>query len=212
MPPQQVPYSAPYTDPTVSERQVGGQKEMSLREPGLRPTEINGTRISSSDSLDVPSAARGADVGRRAQPIKAPPDVEGWKKFRRTCDELLAELKRVDDYFEDDVVSEAGSGVILELESLLEQLYSYPWGAEECLKRIVVAIQTQINNARWTRRHVAFLKEVVRELRARYTIDEAEIAEVKEAIKRHGLNIFRGTVAEPTDAVRKYRIVEVSGA
>ena len=94
------------------------------------------------------------------------------------------------------------------MEQLLRDLYKCPWGKDECLKRIVVALRSQIGNAVWTRSHVAFLDEALRLVRGRYVVDESAVREVMSLVTRHGLDKYRGTISEP--AVRKrYKIVEV---
>lgn len=147
-------------------------------------------------------------VARRG---RIPPPVDdhagAHKRFRTLCEELLAEVLKLDDYFDGDSLREDGIEVTLEIEHLLMELYKCGWGEGEYLKRAVVVLQSQINNAVWTRHHVLFLREAVRLLKVRYVIDESTVSDLKELVRSHGLDLFRGTISEP--AVRKrYRIVE----
>ena len=71
---------------------------------------------------------------------------------------LRGELQRAEDFLVDGKFTEAGLEVIVEVEHLLERLYECPWGEGECLKRVAVAVQAQVNNAWWTQSHVDFLR------------------------------------------------------
>jgi hypothetical protein len=146
---------------------------------------------------------------RRGQPRLPPAQGSHYRHFRQLCDRLVEELKKIDDFLDDGGVTEEGLEVVVEVEALLEALYDCPWGKGESLKRVVVAIQSQVNNANWKRPHVAFLKEVLPYLRVRYVIDDGTVAECYAMIKRQGLDPFRGTVSEPV-VLKKYRIEEVT--
>jgi hypothetical protein len=106
-------------------------------------------------------------------------------------------------------VSEEGTEVVVEVEVLLEELYACKYGQGESLKRVVVAVQSQVNNARWDRKHVEFLRDVVRFLRVRYLVDEATVEACYEMMKARGLDPFRGSICEPR-VVKRYRIEEVA--
>ncbi len=84
----------------------------------------------------------------------------------------------------------------------------YPGGARECLKRVIVAIRSQINNIQWTTDHVSFMQDIARLLRNTYQIDESFIEECYKMISGYGLEVFRGTITE-TEVRKRYRIVEV---
>jgi len=120
----------------------------------------------------------------------------------------VAEIKRADDYLVDGSVSETGMEVVVEVEQLLDELYQTRWGKKECLKRIVVTINSQINNVRWTQAHVEFLKDILVLLRNSYLIDDSLIEECYKLIKEHGLDAFRGTISD-AEVRKKYRIVEI---
>ena len=114
----------------------------------------------------------------------------------------------MEDFLVDGKVIEAGLEVFVEVEHLLERLYECPWGEGECLKRVVVAVQAQINNSWWTQAHVQFLDDIVGRLRVRYLINEAVVRECYELIELHGLDPFRGGVSEP-EVRKRFRIQEV---
>lgn len=139
------------------------------------------------------------------------PPVEGLEEyalFRRICDDLVSEVDAISDFVVDGKVTEEGLGAVVEIEHLLDRLYGCNWGQDEILQRAVVAIQSQVNNAHWTTRHVEFLTDVLRFLRARYVLSESTIDECYVMIEKHGLDPFRGTVSEP-EVVKRYRIIEV---
>jgi hypothetical protein len=130
------------------------------------------------------------------------------RAYRRICDALESEVRKLEDFLVDGLLTEEGEPVATEIEGALEQLYQYPLGEGENLKRAVVAIKFQIRNARWTRKHVEFLVAAVGFLRARTTILEQHIGTLIDLIVEHGLDPFRGTIAEP-EVVTRYRIEKV---
>lgn len=132
---------------------------------------------------------------------------ENYGAFRRTCDRLAAELRRVDDYLKDGVLCDEGMEVVVEVEQILDDLYRVDYGQRECLKRIVVAINSQINNIRWTASHSGFLRDTALMLRNSYLVDDSLVKECYALIKRYGLDPFRGTVSE-SPVLKRYRIVE----
>lgn len=134
-------------------------------------------------------------------------DRTSFLAFRRICNELKHEIAVAKQHLTDGVVDEFGLPSILHIEALLEELFDCDWGQGEHLQRIVVAIETQTKNAEWTSSHVAFLDEFIGFLSTRYVIDDVVVSQCVATIKSHGLDPFRGTVAEP-ETVKKYRIVE----
>ncbi len=97
--------------------------------------------------------------------------------------------------------------VVVEVEHLLDELYANGSGKHECLKRIVVAIGSQLYNVQWTSAHVTFLQDVANLLHTSYLIDDSLVSECLKLIKSHDLELFRATVAE-TEVRKKYRITE----
>jgi hypothetical protein len=152
-----------------------------------------------------------APAPRRSRAPVPPQQETHYRQFRRIADRLVEEIKKIDDFLDGDAVAEEGLEVIVEVEALLETLYDCPWGQGEALKRVVVAIQSQVSNAAWKRPQVAFLQELLPYLRVRYVIDEGTVEECYAMIQRHGLDPFRGTVSEPV-VLKKYRIEEVTEA
>lgn len=177
--------------------------------PSLRDQE-NGCAISESSSLSIAlSGVRDAVPAKSKSPrSRHPQDVAANRAFRRLCNSLIEELGKIDVFFVGDEVSDEGAEVVTEVEALLEELYDRPYGQGESLKRVVVAVQSQVNNARWDRRHVDFLRDVFRFLRVRYLVNEATVIACYDAMKARGLDPFCGTIGEPR-AVKRYRIEEV---
>jgi hypothetical protein len=113
---------------------------------------------------------------------------------KRLCDDISRELVRMDCFLVDDTVSDEGAGIIAEIEILLERLYACPHGQGESLKRVIVAVQSQVNNAPWDKRHIDFLGDIVRFLRVRHLVDDAAVDACYDMIKARGLDPFRGTI------------------
>jgi hypothetical protein len=160
----------------------------------------------------MPLLGRPSDVRRvRGRTAVEEPSREAaaFPGFRRICDDIFNELSRIDGCLVNETSGAGSSGVVAEIEILLERLYDYPYGKSESLKRLVVAVQSQVNNADWDNRHVEFLRDVVHYLRVRYLVDETSVAACFNMMKARGLDPFRGTVSE-TRTVKKYRIEEVS--
>lgn len=135
---------------------------------------------------------------------------EEQQQYSQICGRVLEELDELEaaDYLVDGTVSDEGAGVVAEIANLLEQLFDCPFGQGESLKSVVVAIQSQTNNADWTPEIVAFLRDTMQFLRARYVVNDQTVDEVYEILKEHGLDPFRGSVSD-RDIKTRYRLVEV---
>jgi hypothetical protein len=170
----------------------------------------SGRVISEPSSIKIPAGDGKTPREARGKPaLKKPPkELAAYRAFRGLCDEILNELRQIDVFLVGDEVNDEGAAVVVEVEELLERLYNCPFGQGESLKRVVVAVQSQVNNVPWARRHVEFLKEIVRYLRVRYLVDEASVHACYEMMKARGLDPFRGTVCEPR-VVKRYRLEEV---
>ncbi len=166
--------------------------------------------VSAPSSVPIPFSKEqtGARRSSKSAPRKSPRQVTYGADFRRLCDNILDELRCIGPYLVDGEVSDEGGAVVAEIEMLLERLYACPYGDGEYLKRAVVAVQSQVNNSRWDKRHVAFLEDVFRFLRVRYLIDDAVIDTCFALMKTHDLDPFRGTICTPRVA-KRYRIEEV---
>jgi len=140
------------------------------------------------------------------------PPIDGREERRRfseICGRVLGELDDLEgaDYLVDGKVSDEGAGVIAEIANLLEKLFDCPFGEGESLKSVVAAIQSQTNNADWSRQIVDFLRDVMVFLRARYVVNDQTVDEVYEIVKEHGLDPFRGSVSDRGIKTR-YRLVK----
>ncbi len=195
--------------------EVAGCSQPSEAGPAIKSRTENlaserGRPTSGPTSLElIPETRRPASSRAEIHPPRrrvADPAV--YRDYRKICDELMAELKRADEYLADGMMSDMGMEVVVEVEQLLDKLYRCRWGEKECLKRVVVAISSQINNVRWTEAHIEFLKDIVLLLRNSYLVDDSLVRECYRLIRAHGLEAFRGTIAE-TEVRKKYRIVEV---
>lgn len=128
--------------------------------------------------------------------------------FRRHCDQLRLEAEKIKDFMCEGVVTDEGLEVVVEVEFLLEQLYDCPWSEGDNLKKVVVLLQSQLLNAKWTDKHARFLQEAIRILRLSYVINDDLVEQIFNLIDEFGLDQFRGTVSE-AEVRKKYRIEEV---
>lgn len=124
----------------------------------------------------------------------------------RKCDELILELRRLDEFWNGDDLADEGLEVTVEVRQLLDDIYDINWGKGDCLKRAVVAIQSQIGNAIWTKPLATFVDAAVQIIRQRRLIDEQVVEEVLDLVEASGLDPFRGTVSEPQ--VRKRFVIQ----
>jgi hypothetical protein len=150
--------------------------------PGLRPSE--------QARLDRERHG----WGHRYEPKVA--DADGRAKFKRICNDLDAEVSELRASLVNETVPDEASGVMAEIQRLLELLYDCPFGQGESLKSVVVALQSQLNNAQWTAKHVDFLHAAVQHLRVRSVVNDQTVDAMNELIKEHGLDVFRGTVCD----------------
>ncbi len=111
----------------------------------------SGMEIKRSDDADRTSS--GIQQNKRSDGAE---QSSKYSLFRRHCDQLRLEVARISDFMSDGIVTDEGLEVIVEIEVLLEQLYDCPWSEGENLRRVVVLLQSQLLNAKWTDRHVFF--------------------------------------------------------
>jgi hypothetical protein len=135
-------------------------------------------------------------------------DADGRAKFRRICDDLDAEIQIIKGHVVEDIVGEEASGTVAEIQELLERLYDCPFGEGESLKSAVVVLQSQLNNAKWTTKHVSLLESSINFLRVRRVVNDQTVAEIGEMIEECGLDPFRGTVMDD-GFVARYRIEKI---
>jgi hypothetical protein len=202
---------------------AGGLSRASVSAPAERNTNTVEKGSASTDdarsicvSLSASSSAKSTagtlvtrGQARKSTVAEVPTDAASYKKFRGLCDRIIEELQNIPRFLHGDVVTDEGAEVVAEVEALLEELYDCPHGQGEALKRVVVAIQSQVNNVQWEKTHADFLMEVFTFLRVRYLIDESVVAACYDTMKEHGLDPFRGSVAESL-VVKRYRIEEIA--
>ncbi len=135
-------------------------------------------------------------------------DADGRAKFKRICDDLDAEIQVVESFLVHDVIEEEASGTVAEIQDLLERLYDCLFGEGESLKSVVVVIQSQLNNAKWTTKHVSFLRSAIKFLRVRRIVNDQTVAEIGAMIEEYGLDPFRGTVTDD-GFVARYRVEKI---
>lgn len=181
--------------------QMGGSAAIAAR----TVTSVNVASQSATFS-DGPFEAASPPTKRLAGAVAMKQDA--YRKFRRICDELCHEAALLDDYLVDGVVVDEGLATVAEIEHHLERLYDSEWGEGECLKRIVVALQAQLGNTKWTHAHVKLLNAAAPFLRVRWLINEATVSECYEIIAELGLDQFRGTMSGD-GIVRRYVLQEV---
>lgn len=141
------------------------------------------------------SSRRDSDVVTGGRRPKIPTDAETYRAFRELCTQIIEELRGLWRFLKDDVVSDEGSEIVAEVESLIEKLYDCPFGQGESLKKVVVTIQSQVNHVQWERRHAEFLTDVFTYLRPRRLINDGTVAECCDLIKAHKLDLFRGVLS-----------------
>lgn len=124
------------------------------------------------------------------------PDVRAYTEFRRLCDDLRANVSELMQCVAGDELTDEAAGPIVEIEHLLERMYDCPWGEPEALKKVVVAIQSQVLNVDWTLDHARFVQNAVSFLRAQYAINSRTVDEIYGAIRQFGFDVFRGTVSQ----------------
>ena len=192
----------------------GDQLVASSAEDGVKVSaplfaEHGSVKHSSTGSLSRSPGEAHASPVRSSRKL---PAVEGdpaqYKRFRTICDDLLREVQRLKPVANQTKLSDDWMTAAAEIEGMVEELYDVSWGKKEALKRVVVKVESQINNAVWDQRHVAFLEDVFVALRNRFSIDDTTVVEVADLVKSHKLPLFRGTLS--ADNLRKqFKLVEV---
>lgn len=199
---------ASYSDASVAAvPELGAGKLAPPRDSGgSRFAAESATRTSSAGEVGPAStpAARRRGAGRA--PDRSDAERE-YRDYRRAIDGVLEELKRAEDYFEGDVLTDEGSAVAVEVDGLLDDLSRCGWGQGESLALAVTALRIPTRNSRWTRYHVRFLEDGLKLLRVQYLLDQSAVQTIKGLVKEYRFDLFRGSVREP-DVIRKYRIVE----
>jgi hypothetical protein len=149
-------------------------------------------------------ARRDAGWGLAYEP---PTRKQDYNRFRRICDDLLDEVKQLDQFVDGEIIADEASGIEARILDLLDmQLYDCKWGEGESLKSVTSVILAQLNNVDWRAIHYRFLAEVIPMLRTRYIIDAGVTESVQDIIDRTGLVQFRGSVME-TDLKFRYKVV-----
>ena len=174
------------------------------REPSARRGQFSEYSISRFGDSTV-SNLNGGSTKEVAKQL--PKSKEKFRDdFRKKCDALLLELRRLDDYWIDEQLADEGLEVTVELRQLLSDVYVCEWGKSDCLKRSVVVIESQIGNASWTKPLAKFVEAAISLIRLRYLIDEQVVEEILDLVEAHGLDPFRGTVSQPQ--VRKQFVIQ----
>ena len=124
-------------------------------------------------------------------------DEDARLKFATICNDLAVQIRRLRASLVSQAVPDEASDVMVEIQRLIELLYDCPFGEGECLKSVVVALQSQLNNAHWAAKHVDFLDAAIQHLRARAVVNDQTVDAVNNMIEENGLDVFRGTVSDP---------------
>ena len=170
--------------------------------PGQSPSEIG--RFGREEVGRIARERRG--WGQHYKPELD--DAEARQEYRRICDSIKAEVRLLQDYVEDGYVVDEASGVVAEIQDWLETLYDCPFGEGESLKSVVVGLQSQLNNVRWTKQHVEFLTAAIHQLCVRWVVNDQTADDIDDMIEEFGLDVFRGTVSD-SDVLVEYRIEKV---
>lgn len=198
---------------------VSGSLEPSPNGGGLQDTDREDTGVCLSESaaafgqsaVEIDREVGLAARTERGWGSKFKPkldDAEARREYRRICDSIKAEVRLLNDHVHDGYVADEAFGVIAEIQDLLETLYDFPFGEGESLKSVVVAMQSQLNNVRWTKQHVDFLTAAIQYLSVRWVVNEQTADEIDDMIEDCGLDVFRGTVSD-SDVLVEYRIEKV---
>jgi hypothetical protein len=130
------------------------------------------------------------------------------RDYKVLCEDIDEQLRQLDRYIEDGGVADEASGVVAEIQDLLERLYDCPFGEGESLKSVVVALQSQLNNSEWSDKHVEFAKTAIKYLKTRWIVSSQTADEIDDMIEEFGLDPFRGTVSA-SDVLVEYRLKRV---
>jgi hypothetical protein len=184
-------------------------------ESDVKPSINDGYRAKAVGSSQSGIAMRHSDLTGVSVPKTARDNGEKgveqrgkYKLFRRHCDQLRLEAEKIFDFISEGVVADEGLEVIVEIEHHLETLYDCPWSEGENLRRVVVLLQSQLLNAKWTEKHAKFFREAIQLLRLSYVINADLIEQIFNLVEEFELDQFRGAVTE-TDVRRRYRIEEI---
>jgi len=193
-------------EPTRDVSRFGIQRERQL--VAARDTAWSGDFGAGGGVTPGEEARRNLRWGENYLP--AIPDSEARQHFSCICQRIVCELRDLDlaGRFVDGILADEGAGAVAEIASLLETMFDCPFGDGEALKSVVVAIQSQTNNAGWTQQTIGFLRAVMTFLSARYLINEQTVDEVYAIMEEHGLDRFRGSVSDRGIRTR-YRLVEI---
>ena len=191
----------------------GNPQELVGGDTDIRSSES--AAASSQSASEIDRFGRG-EVGlsareRRGWARKFKPKLDeaaARQEYRRICDSIKAEAQLLQDHVDDGRLADDAFGIIAEIQDLLETLYDFPFGEGESLKSVVVALQSQLNNIRWTNQHVAFLTAAIQQLCVRSVVNDQTADEIDDMIEEFGLDVFRGTVSE-SDVLVEYRIEKV---
>lgn len=189
------------------------QEELVGGDAGIRSSESAAASGQSASEIDRFGPG---EVGLRARERRgwAPnfkpklDDAEARREYRRICDSIKAEARSLKDYVRDGHVADDAFGIVAEIQALLETLYDCPFGEGESLKSVVVALQSQLDNVRWTKQHVDFLSAAIQHLCVRWVVNGQTAEEIDDMIEEFGLDVFRGTVSD-SDVLVEYRIEKV---
>ena len=83
--------------------------------------------------------------------------------------------------------------ILLMIEKIYEEAEKS--GCEN-MQKIIVVVESQVNNTTWDERHWKLLKNVMKYLREKKNPTETDVERIVDMVEEHGLNIFRGTVTE----------------
>lgn len=178
---------------SVHSASMGGEYSLSM--PGARPHEVGEW------------ARRERGWGPRF-PARTNNEEAARRQYELLCEDVLEQLGDLEGHIEDGVLADEASSGIAEIQRLLEEMYDCPFGQGESLKSVVVALQSQVNNAEWSLVHVKFLRAAFEFLRRRWIIIGQTVAEIDDMIEEFGLDLFRGTVSD-TDVLVEYRLEKV---
>ncbi len=194
---------------TSGDQSLAISPEDGLKESVALTANRGSVAHTSTASLTQPAGGGRTIPARSSQKLPAVHgDPAQYKRFRTICDAVLREVRRLKPAASQTTLPDDWMTAAAEIEALVQDLYDVAWGEKDALKRVVVKVESQINNAIWDHRHVGFLEDVFVSLQHRYSINDTTVGEVADLVKDRGLPLFRGTLS--ADNLRKhFKLVEV---
>lgn len=183
--------------------------DASRSEPLKGPVDI---AASSANPFREPLPQEAVDPFRVVSKRRSRASGFDYQGFRALCDNLYAEAQELQRVASHEDFGSSTDGFALELGALLDELYDFeamPVKQKDILERIVVEVQSQLNNVDWDTRHISFIFDFAGFIRSRSHLVEDHLGIVIDMIKECGLDPYRGTLSG-SDSIKKYNLTYAS--